>query len=187
MSPSDEKVLLPLSTAVRTEDGVRTVDRGEPLPKGTLSEEKKRLEANEVIGTPAEARALARLSQPPPAAEIDRQSPKDAAAALVASEVAAAERREAEEAAAAQEADRILEEQGLGSAAGPQAPTLSSSEEEFDAFTSDATADQVVAAAGDNPDLAKELLASERSVRGDDARKTVVEALEAKGESQQES
>lgn len=190
MSPSkQDKVLLPLATAIRTEDGIRTVDRGEPLPEGTLAEEKERLERNEVLGTPAEARALARLSQPPPAAEVEGRSPKDAAAALVAAETAAAERQEAEEEAAAKEADRILSEQGLGGGnpdEGPPAPTLQSSEAEFDAFTTDATADQVVAAAGDDPELAGELLASERSVRGEDARKTVVEALEAKAQKQPE-
>lgn len=62
----------------------------------------------------------------------------------------------------------------------PSAVTATSSNEELDSFVADSTVDDVLEAATD-AESAQALLDAELSVRGDDARKSLVEGLVAKG------
>jgi hypothetical protein len=200
MSPSkSKKVTLPLATAVRTEDGVRSVNRGDPLPDNTLPEEKKRLEEAGVLGTKKQATALANLSAPLNR-EVETTPPVDAAQALVDSEARELARTEAAAKQAADEAshEQTEEEREIAKAQAEQAkaagesgssgssassapvPTADSSDEDLDAFTANATVDEVLDAAT-SPELAQRLYESEDSVRKDKARKSLGEGLVERG------
>lgn len=164
------EVFLPLTGAIKVAGGgVRTINRGDPIPSDLAKGERDRLERLGAIGpepgpvqtppTPDEAQALADDM----AKQIPEALHKGSIGVAVAPAPAEGEAAEAAPAA-------------------PAAPNLNSSNEEFDAFTAAANVDQVVAAA-DSPELAQALLESEEVVRKDSGgpRKGVVEGLVEKG------
>lgn len=187
MSKSKNNVVLTLAAAVRTEDGVRSISRGEELPENTLPEERKRLEANGIIGTAEHAAAL------PPAAPsepVERATPLDAArAAIVAQETAELQEKAEQDVAqkiADLHADQQGEQAGASSAPAATAPALNAANEDFDSYVANASAEEIVAAVEAQPEDQREayadaLVEAEQSVRGDKARKTVL-ALTDPGE-----
>jgi hypothetical protein len=171
-------VILPLAATVRTEDGVRTVSRGEEIPSNILSEERKRLDENGILGTAAEAAALPANVVTEP---VERPTPREAAqTAIKQAEIAELQARQAEDAAAKQ-AELLADQQqeNAPKPAGPAAPAANAANEDFDAFVAEANVDDVVAAAEANDaDYAQALLDAENSVR-DEPRKSLVAKLES--------
>jgi hypothetical protein len=183
MSPSAKlNVVLPLAATVRTEEGIRTVSRGEELPDNVTSEERERLLDNGVLGTAQEAAALPANVVTEP---VERPTPREAAqAAINQNELAELQARQAEDAAAKQ-AELIADQQGENAPApastGPAAPGVNSPNEDFDAYVAEAKVDDAVAAVNAVPEderqaYAQALLDAENSVR-DEPRKSLVEKL----------
>lgn len=190
MSKSKNNVVLTLAAAVRTEDGVRTVSRGEELPENTLPEERDRLDANGILGTAEHAAALppAGVAEP-----VERATPIDAARAAIVAQETADLQEKAEQDVAEKIAELHADQQGEasgGSAAkpAPEAPGLNSENEAFDTYVAEASVEQIVAAVDAAPEddrqaLAQAYLEAEESVREGKPRVTLVEGLSERGAS----
>jgi hypothetical protein len=128
-------------------------DRGDELPSGLTDEELERLKADDAIGPADEVdEYIRRLSDPAAAAEEDKRA-AEARLALVRGETGPVD---ASNLAAATD-------QQLAAWISDESPKV----------------DEVVASAGDDPELAGRLLEAERAATKGDARKGVEEGLQA--------
>lgn len=191
MSKNKNNVLLPLAAAVRTEDGLATLSRGDVLPDNILDEERERLERNGNLGTAEHAAAL------PPAGVAEpvvRATPIEAAQAAIVRQETAELQQEAEQDVAQKIADLHADQQGeqaggdAAAAPAPTAPGLNAENEAFDTYVAEASVEQIVTAVDAAPEddrqaLAQAYLEAEESVREGKPRKTLVEGLSERGAS----
>lgn len=136
---------------VRTKTGTVSIRRGDKMPADAEKGEAKRLKDLGMLGKPFELPA----------------------AALTAAEEEAAA-AEAQRAAADESGEAAPSEAGEVSG---QVPAVSSTEE-LDTMIATSTVDELIEFVGDDADRAQAVIEAEQAVNGDEARKSLIEALE---------